>query len=220
MASFSLNLRTNASLFVDGEPSDYISHHHGEVVCTDDMTGGEAVAGHVHAMRIQAGLAWQRGESLFDVCDSHSQEMHVIHTLFYKPDGYELKERFALRYDAFDPDILVLDYILIEPKWRGLKLGLLVARKLIDLLAGGCGLVVSEIAPLRREAHRELGVPAKWIPKGATKENRRAALKDVRAYFRQVGFERLGRSPYYFLSTAMKLPSAGDLLKPESSDEN
>jgi hypothetical protein len=53
----------------------------------------------------------------------------------------------------------VLGYVLLHPKWRGLRLGLLAARKMVDLVGGGCGLVVSHIAPLRDDAYDMLRVP-------------------------------------------------------------
>ncbi len=219
MASFDLNLHTRASLIVDGEPSEFITRHHGEVMCIDDTTGGETVVGRVHACRLHAGLALEHGESLFDVCDSHSDEMHVLHTLLFQPEKYELKTSLVERFDAYDYDLLVLDSIVLDPKWRKLKLGLLVARKLIDILGGGYGLVVSHIAPLRREAHKSLNVPAEWIPAPRTEEGRKAAPARLRGHFRQMGFERVGRSPYYAMSTTQVTPSSEELLKPRVVEE-
>ncbi len=182
MASFDLRLHTRSSLCVEGEPSDFITHHHGEVVCSDDDTGAETLAGRVKAYRLHAGLALEHGEPLFDVCDSHSHEMHVFHTLLYEPHGYNFREPLATRFEAFDTDLLVLDYVVLDPRWRGLKLGLLVARKLIDLLGSGCGLVVSEVATLRRVAYKSLDVPAGWIPRQNTKAERSRGIVSLRAY--------------------------------------
>jgi hypothetical protein len=52
-----------------------------------------------------------------------------------------------------DPDCLVFDYIVLHPRWRGLKLGLLAALNLIDLLGSGCGLD-RLVRRLRRETPR------------------------------------------------------------------
>lgn len=213
MTLFDLTLRTRSSLAVDGEPSDLISEYTGEVI-GEDEDSGEAVAGYVRAQVLHAGLAANRGEPLFEVCDCHSHELHLLHTLLYQPDGYELKPRLADRFDAFASDLLILDYILLDPKWRKLRLGLLVARKMIDLLGGGCGLVVSQISPLRRAAHRDLGVPAKWIPAPRSEAAKKAAPVRLRGYFRQMGFERLGRTPYYVLSTTQRTPGGEELLNP------
>jgi len=217
MASFDLNLNTRASLIVDGEPSAYITEHHGEVVCIDDTTGAETVAGRVHAYRLHAGLALEHGESLFDVCDSHSSEMNAVHALLFQPEKYELKTSLVERFGAREYDVLDLDYIVLDPKWRKLKLGLLVARKVIDLLGGGCGLVVSHIAPLRRKSHPQFNVPADWIPHTESNEAGKIAPVRLRGYFRQMGFERLGRTPYYAMSTSHKTPTGEELLKPRAN---
>jgi hypothetical protein len=103
---------------------------------------------------------------------------------------------------------------ILHPKWRGLRIGLMATQKLVDMLSGGCGLVVSDILPLRHEAHERLGVPASWIPKHDTKEERKIARRKLRRHFRRLGFERIGRTPYYGLSTAKRKPSAEDVLKP------
>jgi hypothetical protein len=84
----------------------------------------------------------------------------------------------------------------------------------VDLLGGGCGLVVSHIAPLRHEAHDLLRVPKSWLPRHDRDEDRKQAVVKLRRYFRQMGFERIGRSCYYGLSMARLTPTLSDLLRP------
>jgi len=71
-----------------------------------------------------------------------------------------------------ESDLLVLDYVVLNPKWRKFKLGLLAARKFVDLVGGGCGLAVSFIASLRHDAARMLGVPKSWLPRHESKADR------------------------------------------------
>ena len=54
--------------------------------------------------------------SLFDVCDSHSDEMHVLHALLFQPEKYELKTSLVERFDESDYDRLVLDSTVLDPK--------------------------------------------------------------------------------------------------------
>jgi hypothetical protein len=213
MTFFDIVLRTESSLHPDGEPDQFISEYTGTIRCSDDDNTVRRV-GKVRAYRIHADLAAEHGEPLFDVCDAHSQEMHLLHSLLYDPVEDHFKEGITHRFDAMHSDCLVLDYVLLHPKWRGLRLGLLAARKMIDLLSGGCGLVVSHIAPLRHDAHDMLRVPKSWLPRQKTNEERRAAVVKLRRYYRQMGFERIGRSPYYGLSLAQQTPTLADLLRP------
>jgi hypothetical protein len=216
MASFDVVLRTGASLHPDGEPTQFISEYSGVIICTDDVTGQATKVGRVRGLRVHAGLAHNAGESLFDVCDAHSQELHLLHTLLYEPGGYGFREQLVRRFDAMEPDLLVLDYVVLDPKWRRLKLGLLAVRKVVDLLGGGCGLAVSCIAPLRPAAHKVLRVPREWLPCNTTKQERRAVRVKLRRYFRRMGFRRLGGTPYYALPLNQATPDAGALLGRES----
>ena len=137
---------------------------------------------------------------------------HLLYTLLYKSDETGFKEELVNRFDSIQTDLLVLDYVILSPKWRKLKLGLLAVRKLIDLIGGGCGLAVSLIAPLRADAHKVIGVPKSWLPKSKTKEQRRETTIKLRKYFRQMGFVRLGKTPYYALPMNQVTPDAAELL--------
>jgi hypothetical protein len=85
---------------------------------------------------------------------------------------------------------------------------------MVDLLGGGCGLVVSHIAPLRQDAYRMLRVPKTWLPWPQTAEAKKLAVSKLRRYFRLMGFERIGRTCYYGMSMARQTPTLSELLKP------
>lgn len=80
------------------------------------------------------------------------------------------------RFDAIESDFLTLDYVVLSPRWRRLKIGLLAVRKLVDFIGRGCGLALSLIAPLRQDAHKMVGVPKAWLPENETKQDRREAV--------------------------------------------
>src|SRR5262249_39661142 len=156
-------ISTRGSLHPDGEPSEFVSGYSGIITCTHDETGSVTRVGKVTALRVHAALAHDAGESLFDVCDAHSHELHLLHTLLYEPEGYHFRDYIVRRFDAAEPDLLVLDYAVLAPRWRGLRLGLLAVRRFVDLVGGGCGLAVSLVAPLRHDAARMVGVPPSWL---------------------------------------------------------
>ena len=212
MASFNISVRTGGTLHPDGEPSDFLSSYVGVITCTDDDTGEVTKVGKLTALRVHAGHAQDAGARLFDVCDSYSQELAHLHGILYEPDSYLFREPLVRRFHAVESDLLVLDYVVLKPKWRKLKLGLLAARRFVDLVGGGCGLAVSIIAPLRHDAASLLGVPKVWLPLHETKEQRRAAAVRLRRYFRRMGFERLGRTWVYALPLNLIVPDAKELL--------
>jgi hypothetical protein len=212
VASFDIILRTRTSLHADGEPTNFISAYSGIITCTDDESGAVTKVGRVAALKVHAGLALDAGESLFDVCDVHSRELHCIHTILYQSDEYGFRKKWVRKFDAVDTEFLLLDYVVLSPKWRKLKLGLLAVRKLVDLIGGGCSLAVSLIAPVRADASKIVGVPKSWLTRFESKEQRREAILKLRRYFIQMGFVRLGRTPYYALPLNQVTPDAAELL--------
>ena len=98
MASFDIEIRTRATLHPGGEPTDFISVYSGTITCTHDETGKVTKVGRVAALKVHAGLAHDAGESLFDVCDAHSQELHFIHTQLYDSDDYGFKEKWVRNF--------------------------------------------------------------------------------------------------------------------------
>ena len=215
MTCFDIVLKTEASLHPFGEPDEYISEYTG-IVRAEGEDGVPRRVGKVHAWRIRAEDAAANGESLFEVCDAHSHEMHVVHTLLYEPNAYELKAELVGQFDVLGFDCLVFDYVILHPKWRGLKLGLLAVRKTVDLVGVGCGLVACDISPLRHEAHSLLKVPPAWLPQLSTVEEKKAAVRKLRRHFRRLGFRRIGKTPYFGLSMTRQAPSASELLRPEA----
>jgi hypothetical protein len=214
MTFFDLVLQTGSSLHPHVEPDGLISEYHGVIRCERKDGGKWFKVGKAHAYRVHAGQAANQGESLFDVCDAHSQEMHVLHTLLYEERQYGFKGAITEQFEAMEPDLLVIDYVVLHPRWRGLKLGLLAVRKMVDLLGGGCGLTACHIAPLKPDAHGMLKVPPSWLPRHDTPDARKDAVRKLRRYYRRMGFERIGRTPYYGLSMARVVPDLEDLLKP------
>src|SRR5438552_3226464 len=116
MASFDVVLRTRASLHPCGEPDEFVSAYNGVITCTDDETGRLTNVGRVHALKVHASLAAEHGEGLFAVCDCHSHELHLLHTMLYEPEGYAFRDAIVERFEAIECDLLVLDYVVLAPK--------------------------------------------------------------------------------------------------------
>lgn len=214
MAFFDLVLQTSGSLHPDGEPTDFVSTYTGVIRCTRDKDGKVVKVGKVKAYRIHADLAQENGVSVFEACDAHSQEMLEIYESLFDIDTDDLKEEVRDQFDGFASDVLILDYVLLSPRWRGLKLGLLAARKMIDLLGNGCGLVASWIYPLNPNSSEFLTLPNDWVPNHRSKDARKDARQKLRRYFARMGFERVPGTRFHGLSLARVTPTLADLLRP------
>jgi hypothetical protein len=213
LAVFNVTVRTTASLHPPVEPHEFVSAHTGTITCMDEETGAVSRVGKVTALRVNAGLALNAGEDLFEVCDSHSSELASLHTLLYAPGQYHFRRPVMARFEASQSDLLVLDYVVLHPRWRRLRLGLLAVRRFVDMVGAGCGLAVSHIAPVRHGAARDVGVSGSWLPRHETADERRAATVSLRGYFRRMGFTRLGRTKFYALPLNLVTPTAADLLR-------
>ncbi len=214
MACFDLVIQTGGSLHPDGEPDRFISTYTAFLRCTRDCDGRVFTVGKAKAYRIHTDLAQQAGETVFEVCDAHSQGMHEVYAALFDPATNDLSDAVRRQMDGFDSDVLVVDYVLLSPRWRGLRIGLLAARKLIDLLGGGCGLAVSWVYPLNADAEEFRRVPEGWIPRHTDKPAEREARRQLRQYFGQMGFERVGKTKLDGLSMARVMPTLEELLRP------
>jgi hypothetical protein len=213
MATFQIALRTTGSLHPESEPDDFITYHTAMIRRTRDRDGKVFNVGLARAFRIHTDRAREAGESLFDVCDAHSDEMNAVYAALFDPDTDDIKEEVRASFDAFHSDILVLDYVLLSPRWRGLKLGLLATRKMIDLLGGGCDLAVSWVYPLNHESGEFHKVPANWIPRHASESEEKEARRKLREHFRQLGFRRIGKTKVDGLSLSQVTPRLADIIR-------
>ena len=180
---------------------DYVVEHAGEIRYHGDEDEGPVPpavkVGEFRVQRVLGSLAQEAGEDIFEVCDAASQELHeACYTLF------SLKTRQPRKwiqdvYGAYTSDFLLIESIVLDPKWRGLKVGLLVLRRLIDLFAPSEAMVVCQ--PFAFGA--------------ANEEQWREGTVKLRRYVRRLGFRRLRRSRFYGLSTANVIPTAVEVLR-------
>jgi hypothetical protein len=215
MTHFDLALQTCAALIPDGDHDNVITDYVGVVRAVDER-GTAGNVGKVRAYRINAEIAAVNAIPLSAACQAHSSAMRRWHAALYDPKGYEFQGLVAKQFEAFDLDCLVLDFILISPRWRGLKLGLLVARRMIDVLGRGCGLAVCEPSPILPDAFDELHVPRSWLPRQPTRRSRDEAAKKLRGHFRQMGFRRIQGTPFLGLSLTLQAPRWAELLQPSA----
>jgi hypothetical protein len=214
MGFFDLSVHCEVSLHTRRQPAEYIAEYTGYLRYHRKRDGRTFRVGKLHAYHIQADRAANDGVSLFEVCAGHSQALHDLHITVFDQEQDIYREEIQEQFTVVESDCLVIDYVVLHPKWRGLKLGLVAIRKAVDLLSTGCGLTVCAPALLERESVDRLGIPPVWLPQYANAEERRGAVPKLRRYLKRLGFRRIGRSPFYALSMTHVAPSMHDLLKP------
>lgn len=216
MGFFELVVQSGITLHGEGEPSEYVSEHTGYLRYHRERDDRVVRVGKLHAYRIHADRAANDGISIFEVCDAHSSELLDLYTTLFDLEEDFYEEDIQQQFTVVQADCLMIDWVVLHPKWRGLKLGLVAIRKAVDLLGGGCGLTVCQPAPVHPESFDMIGIPGTWLPENLTREERQEATRKLRRYLKRMGFRRIGRSPYYGLSMTHVMPSVDDLLKPAS----
>jgi len=196
MGVFYVTSSTSVPVSSYDEPGDFVVTYTGEVEYHDE-NDQVSKAGEYSLYRVLGGLAADHGEDLFDVFDAHSQGLHDIYCAVFDPKSRDWNKDVADKFCCDEMDLMVIDSLWLDPKWRGLRLGLLALRRLIDLHVAGCGLVVCHPYPLERND---------------TPEQVRLGTIKLRRYVRQMGFRRIGKTPYYGLSTSQVTPKIEDLL--------
>jgi hypothetical protein len=213
---FDLAIQTGTGLHPYGEPADFISDYTALLRYRPGPDVEMFEVGKLHAYRIHADLVFDHGKSLLDVYDAYPQQLHNVYAAVYDPTRDAFTEAVVEQFRPLDCDCLVIDYVAIDPRWRGLKLGLLAVRKFVDLVGGGCGVTVGKIWPLASPAVTSDAIPPSWLPAHQSREAVKRAVHKLRRYFKQMGFERIGRSPYYGLAMDRQTPTVADLLRPST----
>lgn len=186
----------------DDVDADYVHSIAGKITA-EGHQGGEEGAGRIGASLVQFSAALDHGISTTRLGDGISGEISEYwEHLFDMETGY-LKEAIQTDYEVGGLDLLIIDYVEIYPKFRGLGIGVSAINRTIDVFGAGCGLVVCKPWPLQftpaiardQKALKRLDVP---------NVREYVALRKLRVYWSRIGFWPLGNTGIYVLSLSQR----------------
>lgn len=150
-----------------------------EIQCTDD--GGKPV--HKVGKVLAYTVDFERMADPFGLLDGESADLgHIAGVLFDSESG-ELDSELYDQLEAFGEGFLLVDWVRLEPAWRGNGLGPFLAGMVIEHLGGGRRFVALQAAPSeRRNAAGE-------IVKEISGEERATAVAKLGALWSELGFE-------------------------------
>jgi hypothetical protein len=201
------------------EAGDYIISMEAEILGNVDSGPTdpcyEIPLGTLKLYLIRVGNAVNDGTRIFDVFDTY-QETHDASCAIYGPSYREFLPVVRKRYDSVcsSNDILLLQYMTIERYARGQRLGLAVLERAIRDWSSGCALVVMKPFPLQFEAADDEKERNQRLELNGFPATERAAFLKLRTYYKQLGFERIGRSDYFAVCPDEILPTAKSLELP------
>jgi hypothetical protein len=198
MAELDIVYRAAAPLRPYERPEDFVVEYTGLLRRHAGPGQPPTRVGRFRLYRVLLGLAVAYGHRPFDVFDAHSDKLCRYYAALFDPETGTVRGAAGRRPHSGGADLLLLDALILEPPWRGLRLGLLAVRRLLDLLGGSCGLVACRPVPLG-DADAAGG--------------RQAGKAKLRRHLRRLGFRRVGRTGYYGLAPAGPAPRFEDLLR-------
>lgn len=213
LTSYSVKFAVSVPLAWD-ENHDCVSRVYGEIVREDCTENGiplpDCKIGDIKLLRIYGCRAAEMRLSLWQECDAHSQEASDLYQLLFEDRDKFNPSIERMFPDAFNPEVLLIDLVRIDPAHRGRDLGLRAARRAMDLFSPDGGIVVVKPFPVQFN----VGGPARDVPEAQLASfttDRRAAFAALRRYWKRLGFRRLDRTDYYVLCPALISPTIRDL---------
>lgn len=166
---------TNSALFLrfsdqsiladDNEPSRYIQASSGKLVLLDD-DGNEVEVGIFQTLLVDICSAVNDNESVCDVFDTESTALHFYENLYDQKaaDNFDetvLDTAFGKDNHGFQPNLAIIDRLVVYSAWRGQNFGALAIQGLIQRLRASAKLVAIKIFPLQFESEY-LDGPDTW----------------------------------------------------------
>lgn len=219
--SVSLNYSTSTSVRPrDIELDDYVIQVSAEIVGThwpdDNGPSKEVILGELSLYLIRVGNAVNHGIRLHDVFDVTQETMDAGNAIFdsrFRDYNSTVQKLFA------DPcssdDVLLLHRLEIKPFARGQKLGLAVLIRAIEDWSSGCSLVLMKPFPLQFEAEARKSDDWEPLALEGFPQNEKQAFKQLRGYYEQLGFKKIGRSDFYALCLHSKWTALDELELPD-----
>jgi len=186
----------------DSVEDDFVHSIAGRIIAEAESRREED-AGQISASLVQFGEALDHGISAERLGDGISGDISEYwEHLFDVETGYP-KEEIQNEFGVVDLDLLIIDYVAIHPKFRGLRIAESAIHRTIDIFGTGCGLVACKPWPLQltpsfaddQEALKRLALP--HVSKGE-------AIRKLRSYWSSLGFWPLGNTGIYLLSLSQR----------------
>lgn len=157
-------------------------------------------AGRVRAYRVHVGLAAEGGTSGREVCMAHAGGLAGYADAAFADAPGRYSEAAERVFGPVWGDCLVLDHVVLRPKWRRLGIGRTIVRRAVAMLGGGCGLVVCLAKPLVAADAPNVRVPADWLSPDHQSGEYWSNWADLKRFVRGLGFSRLPDTPLYALA--------------------
>jgi predicted GNAT family acetyltransferase len=125
----------------DEEPSRVIRKIDGRVFEYVGESDREERIGDLCSFLVQPGLAFEKGENLYDAMDSISDDTAEYYAAVFDPDTNEWNASVQDPYSCgpISSDLLYIDRVELDEKHRGKGIGRLVVQQILETFGLHCG---------------------------------------------------------------------------------
>lgn len=178
------------------DPGDYVSDLQVEIECCAE-DGEEREVGRICGYVVDVERADQAGIHIFDLFDSHSQELSDFWFALYETDD-TLKASVLKLFGAtpYNRNLIVLSNIELEPEHRGRKLGLYAVAQTIEHLKTSCAIAIGHPFPCQFGPWAD---DPDWMARfgPGLKGGRQSAFTRLGSYWEQLGFARIRGTEFF-----------------------
>jgi hypothetical protein len=196
-----ITLEHRVPLNHEDDNESVIQHYRSKILVSRDEK--QTVAGSFDFYVVNVALAVNNGIDIVDAADAVDQDLSNYCETIFEPEtagGY--REDVVEQFDyPSGSRVLILHLAKVLPEFRGMRLGLVSAHKVIEHY--GDGFVIAMAQPLQ---HREGYARDKSMRYETFEPDKAKALKQLTRHWQRLGFEPIGDSGYLGLNTANKLP--------------
>jgi hypothetical protein len=189
--AFNRNVVTSVEFVLRAElheptETDFVHSIAGRIIAESEAHGEEDV-GNIRASLVQFSDALDHGISAERIGDGISGDIAEYWEHLFDPETGRPKEEIQNEFETVDLDLLIIDYIVIYPEFRGLGMAASAIHRMIDIFGTACGLVACKPWPLQftpsiandPKALKRLALPD--VSEGE-------AIRKLRSYWSRLGF--------------------------------
>lgn len=158
--------------------------------------------GEIQALLIDLHLA----DDSWGVLDSHTSELEALHSHMFTQHAGILRPQLVEIYgeDMLCDPILYVERVLVAVAHRGRELGLRAFDALLDHHRGVASLAFCKPFPMFRTAEHLSKKEMKYFDPARAQVSLDGAKRHLAAYWRRLGFRKLGRGPYYVVDVRQR----------------
>lgn len=182
--------------------TDFVHSIAGRIIAESESRGKQD-AGHIEASLVQFGEALDHGISAERLGDGISGDISEYWEHLFDAETGHPKEDIQNEFEVVDLNLLIIDYVTIDPEFRGLGIAESAIQRTIDIFGTGCGLVACKPWPLQFTPS-VAGNPAALKKLAPPDVGKSEGLRNLRSYWSRLGFWPLGNTGIYLLSLSQR----------------